>query len=69
VQENRPFPQAALYRLYRGLTGQLRSTLIVFPHRHPDNATEEINGLDEVLSYAQSQNPDENDFVIGDDVD
>lgn len=33
-------------------------------HTDPDEATEEINALDDVLAYAQSQNPDEQDFII-----
>ncbi|KXS43136.1 MAG: metal-dependent hydrolase [Methanolobus sp. T82-4] len=58
-----PFHRQPYIASIEALQGNYDATLIVI-HTDPDEATEEINGLDDVLSYAQSQNPEENDFVI-----
>jgi endonuclease/exonuclease/phosphatase family metal-dependent hydrolase len=58
-----PFHRQPYIVSIEALQGNYDATLIVI-HTDPDEATEEINELDDVLSYAQSQNPEENDFVI-----
>jgi endonuclease/exonuclease/phosphatase family metal-dependent hydrolase len=58
-----PFHRQPYIASIEALQGNFDATLMVI-HTDPDEATEEINGLDEVLSYAQSQNPDEKDFII-----
>ena len=58
-----PFHRQPYIASIEALQGNYDATLMVI-HTDPDEATEEINGLDDVLSYAQSQNPDEDDFII-----
>lgn len=58
-----PFHRQPYIASIEALQGNYDATLIVI-HTDPDEATEEINGLDDVLAYAQSQNPEEGDFVI-----
>jgi len=58
-----PFHRQPYIASIEALQGNYDATLIVI-HTDPDEATHEINGLNEVLSYAQSQNPDEGDFII-----
>ncbi|MDK2947295.1 MAG: deoxyribonuclease-like protein [Methanolobus sp.] len=43
--------------------GNFDAVLMVI-HTDPDEATEEINALDDVLEYAQNLYPDEKDFII-----
>jgi endonuclease/exonuclease/phosphatase family metal-dependent hydrolase len=43
--------------------GNFDATLIVI-HTDPDEATEEINALDDVLNYSRGLYPKENDFII-----
>lgn len=58
-----PFHREPYIASIEALQGNYDANLIVI-HTDPDEATEEINGLDDVLSYVQSQNPDEGDFII-----
>jgi endonuclease/exonuclease/phosphatase family metal-dependent hydrolase len=58
-----PFHREPYIASIEALHGNYDATLMVI-HTDPDEATEEINGLDDVLSYAQSQNPNEKDFII-----
>ncbi|ETA67814.1 metal-dependent hydrolase [Methanolobus tindarius DSM 2278] len=58
-----PFHRQPYIASIEALQGNYDATLIVI-HTDPDEATEEINALDDVLSYAQSQNPEESDFII-----
>ena len=48
---------------FKALNGNFDFTLITI-HTDPDEATEEINALDDVVKYAQSTYPDEQDFVV-----
>mgnify|MGYP001245650730 CR=1 FL=1 len=48
---------------FRALAGNFDVTLITV-HTDPDEATEEINALDDVVEYAQSTYPDEQDFIV-----
>ncbi|TGC09441.1 exonuclease/endonuclease/phosphatase family protein [Methanolobus halotolerans] len=58
-----PFHRQPYIVSIEALQGNYDATLIVI-HTDPDEATQEINGLDDVLSYAQSKNPEEGDFII-----
>ena len=43
--------------------GNFNATFIVI-HTDPDEATEEINGLGAVVTYAQGSYPDDQDFIV-----
>jgi len=58
-----PFHRQPFIASIEALQGNFDAVLIVI-HTDPDEATEEINGLDYVLAYAQSQNQEEDDFII-----
>jgi endonuclease/exonuclease/phosphatase family metal-dependent hydrolase len=58
-----PFHRQPYIASIEALQGNYDATLIVI-HTDPDEATEEINGLDDVLAYAQSQYSEEGDFII-----
>ncbi|KAF5417300.1 MAG: hypothetical protein C5S48_00645 [Candidatus Methanogaster sp.] len=58
-----PFHREPYIASFRVLDGNFDATLIAI-HTDPDEATEEINALDDVVRYAQSTHPDENDFIV-----
>ena len=58
-----PFHREPYIASFRVLDGNFDVTLITI-HTDPDDATEEINALDDVVRYAQSTYPDERDFVV-----
>ena len=58
-----PFHRQPYIASFRALDGNFDATFIVI-HTDPDEATEEINGLDAVVEYAQDKDPDEMDFVV-----
>ncbi|WP_292464540.1 endonuclease/exonuclease/phosphatase family protein [Methanolobus sp.] len=58
-----PFHRQPYIASIEALQGNYDAVLMVI-HTDPDEATEEINALGDVLAYAQSQNPDEGDFII-----
>ncbi|AKB84512.1 endonuclease/exonuclease/phosphatase family protein [Methanococcoides methylutens] len=58
-----PFHRQPYIAAVSSTQGNFDAVLIVI-HTDPDEATEEINDLDDVLAYAQSVYPEENDFVV-----
>ena len=58
-----PFHREPYIASFRVLDGNFDATLITI-HVDPDEATEEINALDDVVRYAQSTYPDEQDFIV-----
>jgi endonuclease/exonuclease/phosphatase family metal-dependent hydrolase len=58
-----PFHREPYIASFRVLGGNFDATLITI-HTDPDEATEEINALDDVVRYAQSTYPDERDFIV-----
>ncbi|WP_445475307.1 exonuclease/endonuclease/phosphatase family protein [Methanococcoides methylutens] len=58
-----PFHRQPYISSFRALDGDYDVVLMVI-HTDPDEATEEINALDDVLEYAQLSYPDEGDFVL-----
>ena len=58
-----PFHRQPYIASFMALNGNFDATFIVI-HTDPDEATEEINGLDAVVSYAQGTYPDEADFIV-----
>ncbi|NOQ29377.1 MAG: endonuclease [Methanosarcinales archaeon] len=58
-----PFHREPYIASFRVLDGNFDATLITI-HADPDEATEEINALDDVVRYAQSTYPDERDFIV-----
>jgi endonuclease/exonuclease/phosphatase family metal-dependent hydrolase len=58
-----PFHRQPYIAPFRSISGNYDAVLIVI-HTDPDEATEEINSLDDVLEYAQSIYPEEQDFII-----
>jgi len=58
-----PFHREPYIASFRMLDGNFDATLITI-HVDPDEATEEINALDDVVRYAQSTYPDEQDFIV-----
>jgi len=58
-----PFSREPYIASFRAVDGNFDATLITI-HVAPDNATEEINTLDDVVGYAQSTYPDEQDFIV-----
>jgi len=53
-----PFHREPYIASFRALNGNFDATFITI-HTDPDEATEEINGLDSVVDYAQGSYPDE----------
>ena len=58
-----PFRREPYIASFKALNGNFDFTLITI-HTPPKNATEEINALDDVVTYAQSTYPDEQDFIV-----
>ncbi len=58
-----PFHREPYIASFKALNGNFDVTLITI-HTDPDEATDEINALDAVVSYAQSVYPDEKDFIV-----
>ncbi|WP_135611418.1 endonuclease/exonuclease/phosphatase family protein [Methanococcoides sp. AM1] len=58
-----PFHRQPYISSFSAVDGDYDVVLMVI-HTDPDEATEEINALDDVLEYAQMSYPDEGDFVI-----
>ena len=58
-----PFHREPYIASFKALNGNFDVTLITI-HTDPDEATDEINALDAVVSYAQSVYPDEQDFIV-----
>ncbi len=58
-----PFHRQPYIASFATLNGNYDAVFVVI-HTDPDEATEEINVLDEVLNYTQSVYPDEEDFII-----
>ncbi|WP_406657393.1 endonuclease/exonuclease/phosphatase family protein [Methanolobus sp. ZRKC2] len=58
-----PFHRQPYIAPFKATAGNYDAVLIVI-HTDPDEATEEINALDDVLEYSQSIYPDEQDFII-----
>ena len=58
-----PFHREPYIASFKALNGNFDVTLIAI-HTDPDEATEEINVLDDVVRYAQSTHPDEQDFIV-----
>ena len=58
-----PFHREPYIASFRALGGNFDATFITI-HTDPDEATEEINGLGAVVTYAQSSYPEERDFII-----
>lgn len=58
-----PFHRQPYIASFATLNGNYDAVFVVI-HTDPDEATEEINSLDDVLNYTQSAYPDEEDFII-----
>ncbi|WP_319506336.1 lamin tail domain-containing protein [uncultured Methanolobus sp.] len=58
-----PFHRQPYIASIKAMDGNYDATLIVI-HTDPDEATEEINALDDVVEYAKEVYPGEQDFVI-----
>jgi len=58
-----PFHRQPYIASFKAVNGDYDAVLIVI-HTDPDEATEEINALDEALEHAQNVYPDERDFII-----
>jgi endonuclease/exonuclease/phosphatase family metal-dependent hydrolase len=58
-----PFHREPYIASFRVLSGNFDVTLLVI-HTDPDEATEEINALSQVVSYAKSAYPGEQDFIM-----
>ena len=58
-----PFHRQPYIISFRTLNGNFDAVLITI-HTDPDEATEEINTLDDVVEYAQSVYPEEQDFIV-----
>jgi endonuclease/exonuclease/phosphatase family metal-dependent hydrolase len=58
-----PFHRQPYIASFKANNGDYDAVLIVI-HTDPDEATEEINALDDALAYAQNVYPDEQDFII-----
>jgi len=58
-----PFHRQPYIASFKTTEGNCDATLMVI-HTDPDEATEEINALDDVLEYAQIIYPEEQDFII-----
>ncbi|WP_319507751.1 endonuclease/exonuclease/phosphatase family protein [uncultured Methanolobus sp.] len=62
-----PFHRQPYIASFKSISGNYDAVLMVI-HTDPDEATEEINALDDVLAYSQSIYPDEQDFIIMGDI-
>ncbi|MDA0525452.1 endonuclease/exonuclease/phosphatase family protein [Methanococcoides alaskense] len=62
-EDTDPFHRQPYIAAISSTQGNYDAVLMVI-HTDPDEATEEINALDDVLAYAQSVYPEEDDFVI-----
>jgi len=58
-----PFHRQPYIASFRALGGNFDATFIII-HTDPDEATDEINGLGAVVTYAQGSYPDEQDFIV-----
>jgi endonuclease/exonuclease/phosphatase family metal-dependent hydrolase len=58
-----PFHRQPFITSFQTLNGNFDAVLITI-HTDPDEATEEINTLDDVVEYAQSEYPGEQDFIV-----
>jgi len=58
-----PFHRQPYIASFRALAGNFDATFITI-HTDPDKATAEINGLGEVVEYAQSTYTEERDFIV-----
>lgn len=58
-----PFHREPYIASFKAAGGNFDATLMVI-HTDPDEATEEINALDAVVSYARSACPGEQDFIV-----
>jgi deoxyribonuclease-1-like protein len=58
-----PFHRQPYITSFRTPNGNFDAVLITI-HTYPDEATEEINTLDDVVEYAQREYPDEQDFIV-----
>ena len=58
-----PFHREPYISSFKAIDGTFDATLIVI-HTDPDEATDEINGLDAVVEYAQGSYPDDQDFIV-----
>ena len=58
-----PFHRQPYIASFEALGGNFDVTLLTI-HVDPDEATDEINALDDVIEYAQSMYPDEQDFIV-----
>ena len=58
-----PFHREPYIASFKAIEGNFDATLMVI-HTDPDEATEEINALDAVVTYARSAYPSEQDFVV-----
>ncbi|SFM25059.1 endonuclease/exonuclease/phosphatase family protein [Methanolobus profundi] len=62
-EDTDPFHREPYIMAFSSVTGNFDAVMMVI-HTDPDEATEEINYLDDALSYAQELYPDEEDFMI-----
>lgn len=58
-----PFHREPYIAPFKAIAGNYDAVLMVI-HTDPDEATEEINALDDVLEYSQSIYPEEDDFIL-----
>ena len=58
-----PFHRQPYIASFKALGGNFDVTLLTI-HVDPDEATDEINALDDVVEYAQGMYPDEQDFIV-----
>jgi len=58
-----PFHRQPYIAAFKATGGNYDAVLMVI-HTDPDEATEEINALDDVLNYSQALYPEEGDFII-----
>jgi endonuclease/exonuclease/phosphatase family metal-dependent hydrolase len=58
-----PFHRQPYIAAFKATGGNYDAVLMVI-HTDPDEASEEINALDDVLNYSQKLYPDEGDFII-----
>jgi endonuclease/exonuclease/phosphatase family metal-dependent hydrolase len=63
IFKDRSIPQAPYIAAISSTQYNFDAVLMVI-HTDPNEVTEEINTLDDVLTYAQSVYPEENSFVI-----
>ncbi|MDO9517737.1 MAG: endonuclease/exonuclease/phosphatase family protein, partial [Methanosarcinaceae archaeon] len=58
-----PFHRQPYIASFEALGGNFDVTLLTI-HTDPDEATDEINALDDVVEYARGMYPDEQDFIV-----